>query len=106
MYIDPGAMSKMILIQRQDPDTEVWGDVARLHARVNKTGGGQSFAAGADQHPYVLDFDVRFSRLVSPLAYAPHLYRIVYAGHTFKVVDTDDYMESHQYLRIRGRMYE
>ena len=106
MYIDPGAMSKMIRIQRQDPDTEVWSDVARLHARVNKTGGGQSFDAGADQHPYVLDFDVRYSRLVSPLAYAPHLYRIVYAGHTFQVVDTDDYMESHQYLRIRGRMYE
>lgn len=106
MYIDPGAMSKMIRIQRQDPDTEVWSDVARLHARVNKTGGGQSFDAGADQHPYVLDFDVRYSRLVSPLAYAPHLYRIVYAGHTFKVVDTDDYMEGHQYLRIRGRIYE
>ena len=49
---------------------------------------------------------MRYSRLVSPLAYAPHLYRIVYAGHTFKVVDTDDYMEGHQYLRIRGRMYE
>lgn len=106
MYIDPGAMNKVILLQRQDPDTEAWSDVSRLHARVNKSGGGQTFDAGADQHPYVLDFDVRYSRLVAPLAYAPHLYRIVYAGHAFKVVDTDDYMEGHQYLRIRGRLYE
>ena len=106
MYIDPGELDKMIRIQQQDPDTEAWSDVIALHARVNKTGGGQAFDAGADQHPYVLDFDVRYSRLVSPLAYAPHLYRIVYAGHTFKVVDTDDYMEGHQYLRIRGRIYE
>lgn len=106
MYIDPGAMNKVILLQRQDPDTEAWRDVGKIHARVNKSGGGQSFDAGADQHPYVLDFDVRYSRLVAPLAYAPHLYRIVYSGHTFKVVDTDDYMEGHQYLRIRGRMYE
>ena len=106
MYIDPGTMSKMICIQRQDPDTEVWSDVARLHARVNKTGGGQSFDAGADQHPYVLDFDIRYGPTAAKLVYAPHLYRVLYAGHTFKVVDTDDYMEGHQYLRIRGRMYE
>ena len=106
MYIDPGAMNKVILLQRQDPDTEAWSDVGKIHARVNKSGGGQTFDAGADQHPYVLDFDVRYGPTAAKLVYAPHLYRIVYAGHTFKVVDTDDYMEGHQYLRIRGRMYE
>ena len=40
MYIDPGAMNKVILLQRQDPDTEAWSDVGKIHARVNKSGGG------------------------------------------------------------------
>lgn len=106
MYIDPGELNKRIQIQYQDPDTEAWSNVITLYARVNKAGGGQTFEAGADQHPYLLDFDIRYSSTAAKLVYAPHLYRVLYAGHAFKIVDTDDYMEGHQYLRIRGRMYE
>ena len=105
MSIDAGALNKLILIQRQDPDTEQWGSVAALHARVNKSSGGQSYDAGADQHHYILDFDVRYGPSTKALVYGPHLYRIVYAGHTYKVVDTDDYQERHQYIRIKGELY-
>ena len=104
--IDPGELNKWILLQKQDPDSEEWADVAHLRARVNKTNGGRTFDAGADQHPYQLDFDVRYSPRVRALVFEPHPYRIVYAGHHFKVTDTDDYMEQHAYIRIRGQLYE
>ena len=41
---------KPITIQVQDADTELWADKLKLHARVNKTGGGTSVNAGADQY--------------------------------------------------------
>ena len=42
-----------VTIQRQDPDTEEWTDLLHLHAlKVNKTGGGETTGAGAEQfHP-------------------------------------------------------
>ena len=38
--IDPGELNKWILLQKQNPDSEEWADVAHLRARVNKTNGG------------------------------------------------------------------
>ena len=51
------AYDKPITIQVQKEDCEHWRDSFRLHAKVNKTGGGQAFTAGADQnrHPCTTD---------------------------------------------------
>ena len=96
---------KPITIQQQDPDTEDWADRWKLHARVNKTGGGQAQNAGADQYRATLTFEVRYFKALEDLRYNPQPYRIVYRGHTFKLVDYDDFMEQHQTIKLVGEAY-
>lgn len=96
---------KPITVQVQDADTEQWADKLKLHARVNKTGGGTSFSAGADQFKASLTFEVRYSKALEDIAYNPQPFRIVYRGRTFKVTDYDDYMEQHKTVKLVGEFY-
>lgn len=96
---------KPITIQVQDPDTEGWVDKWALHARVNKTGGGQALSAGADQYRATLTFEVRYFKALEEMRYNPQPFRIVYQGHTFKVVDYDDFMEQHRNVKLVGEAY-
>ena len=96
---------KPITVQVQDPETEAWSDALRLHARVNKTSGGTAFDAGATQFTASLTFEVRYCRALEDIAYSPQAYRIVYRGHTFRVTDYDDYMERHEFIKLRGEFY-
>lgn len=96
---------KIIIIQQQDPDTEKWKDRWRLHARVNKSGGGQTLTAGADQYKATLTFELRYFSALEELRYNPQPYRILYRGHSFKMVDYDDFMEQHRTVKIVGEAY-
>lgn len=96
---------KPITIQRQDFETEEWGDLWKLHARVNKSGGGQASNAGADQYRTTLTFEVRYFAALEELRYNPQPFRIVYRRHTFKLVDYDDFMEKHQTVKLVGEAY-
>ena len=96
---------KIINIQTQDPDTEDWVNKWTLHARANKTGGGQTLNAGADQYRATLNFEVRYFNALEELRYNPQPFRIVYRGHTFKLVDYDDFMEQHQVVKLVGEAY-
>lgn len=96
---------KLITIQQQDPETEQWADLWHLHARVNKTGGGQTMNAGADQYKATLTFELRYFAALEAMKYNPQPYRIVYRGHTFKLVDFDDYMEQHRNVKLVGEAY-
>ncbi len=96
---------KPITIQLQDPDTEDWADRWKLHARVNKTGGGQGLTAGADQYRATLTFEVRYFKALEELRYNPQPFRVIYRGHTFKLVDYDDYMEEHRTVKLVGEAY-
>lgn len=96
---------KIIIIQKQDPDTEKWKDRWRLHARVNKSGGGQTLTAGADQYKATLTFELRYFSALEDLRYNPQPYRILYRGHSFKMVDYDDFMEQHRTVKIVGEAY-
>lgn len=96
---------KPITIQIQDSNAETWEDKWKLHARVNKTGGGQAQSAGADQYKATLTFEVRYFPALEELRFNPQPYRILYRGHTFKLVDYDDYMEQHQNIKLVGEAY-
>lgn len=96
---------KPITIQKQDPETEQWADLWHLHARVNKTGGGQTMNAGADQYKATLTFELRYFSALEAMRYNPQPYRIVYRGHTFKLVDFDDFMEQHRTAKLVGEAY-
>lgn len=97
---------KPIEVQVQDPNTEAWTDKLRLHAKVNKTGGGQALNAGADQFRASLTFEVRYVKALEDIAYNTQPYRILYRGRKFKVVDYDDYMEQHRTVKLVGEFYE
>ena len=96
---------KPITVQVQDKVTEQWTDKLNLHARVNKTGGGQALNAGADQHRASLTFEVRYVKALEDIAFNPQPYRILYRGRTFKVVDYDDFMEQHLTVKLVGELY-
>lgn len=96
---------KPIIVQQQDPTTEEWTDRWRLHARVNKTGGGQTQNAGADQYKASLTFEVRYFSALRELKFNPQPFRILYEGHTFKLVDYDDFMEQHRKVKLVGEAY-
>lgn len=98
---------KPIMIQLQNPDTELWEDAfdRNLHARVNKTGGGLAMSAGADQYQARLTFELRYIKALEDLNYSVQPYRVLYRGRKFKVVDYDDYMEQHRTIRLVGELY-
>lgn len=96
---------KPITIQIQDPDTEDWTDRWKLHARVNKTGGGQTLNAGADQYRATLTFEVRYFKALEEIRYNPQPFRVIYRGHTFKLSDYDDFMERHRTVKLVGEAY-
>lgn len=96
---------KPITVQVQDPDSDQWSDALRLHARVNKTGGGTTTNAGADQYRASLTFEVRYVKDLEAIQYGPQPYRVIYNGHTFKVVDYDDFMEQHRIVKLVGEAY-
>lgn len=96
---------KPITIQVQDPTTEEWADSLHLHALVNKTGGGTSLNAGADQYHVSLTFRVRYNTALEELRYSPQPFRVIYRGHKFKVTDYDDFMEQHKEVTLVGQLY-
>lgn len=96
---------KRITIQAQDQETEEWADKWTLHARVNKTGGGQALSAGADQYRATLTFEVRYFKALEELRYNPQPFRVMYRGHSFKLTDYDDFMEQHRTVKLVGEAY-
>lgn len=96
---------KPVTLQVMNETTEAWSNSMTLHAIVNKTGGGESYNAGADQYHRRLTFDFRYSTALAVVAYSPQLYRLQYQGHTYNILDYDDYMEQHRTIRIVGELY-
>lgn len=95
-----------ITIQRMDPETEVWADHLHLHAiQVNRSGGGETFNAGAEQYHPRMTFDLRYCAALEALRWKPQEHRIMYRGHAFNITDYDDYMEQHLTVRLTGEAY-
>lgn len=94
-----------ITIQTLDQDTELWSDLWNLHARINKSTGTEFVEAGANQSQATKTFELRYFKALEDVDYNRGLYRIVYRGHTFNIVDYDDYMESHQVVKIKAVSY-
>lgn len=98
---------KQIVIEVQNEDTEQWEAIGRpLHASVNKHLGTTTDRAGADQYHLRLRFKFRYVPVFAAIQYAPQIYRILYRGQHFKIVDYDDYMEEHREIVLTGVLYE
>lgn len=95
-----------ITIQHQNPDTEEWDDLLRLHAvQVNRSGGGETYNAGAQQYHPRMTFDLRWCKALEAVRWDPASHRIVYCGHSFNITDYDDFMEQHLTVRLTGEAY-
>lgn len=95
-----------VTVQRMDPDTEQWTDLLHLHAiKVNRSGGGETFSAGAEQFHPRLVFDFRWTKALEAVAYSTQEHRLIYRGRAFNIVDYDDYMERHLTVRLTGEAY-
>lgn len=94
-----------ITIQKIDEESETWSDLWSLHARVNKTTGSEFVEAGANQSQSTKTFELRYFAALEDVDYNRGLYRIIYRGHTFNIVDYDDYMESHQVVKLKAVSY-
>ena len=96
---------KPIMIQTIDEVTETWSNLWPLHARINKTTGSEFVEAGADRSQSTKTFELRYFEALEDVDYNRGLYRIIYRGHTFNIVDYDDYMEKHQVVKIKAVSY-
>jgi SPP1 family predicted phage head-tail adaptor len=82
--------------------TGEWEDKARLHARINKTGGSEYWGSGAYQSKATLTFEVRYAPVVASIFLNTQSYRIRYNGVEYDVDDVDDYLQQHRTLKISG----
>ena len=96
---------KPITIQILDEQTETWSDKWQLHAFVNKTQGREYSDAGAERSVQSLTFEVRYFSDIKAIRYNTQLYRIKYDDHFFNIEDYDDFMESHQTIKLTGENY-
>lgn len=94
-----------IVIQTIDQETEQWSNLWPLHARINKTTGSEYVEAGADRSQSTKTFEVRYFAGIEDIDFNRGLYRIIYRGHTFNIVDYDDYMEYHQVVKLKAVSY-
>ena len=92
-----------ITIQVQDETTEKWEDILHLHATVNKTGGGQSFAAGAGQYRARLTFEVRYCTQLNQLKLGVQPFRIVYISEVTLAVAKVENLDSFSLQQLVGK---
>lgn len=97
---------KPVELQKQNENTEKWETIKYFHSRVNKTGGSETFSANADQFHARLNFDFRYCESLEEIRYQPQVYRLLYRGKPFRIIDYDDYLEQHRTVRIVGVLYE
>lgn len=95
---------KPITIQKID-ETETWIDKWNLHASINKTGGGEEFTSGSTRSTATRTFEVRFFSGLKDIDTNKELYRLIYDGNIYNVIDYDDYMESHKTIKLVGEYY-
>lgn len=95
-----------VFLQKQDENTELWETKAKIYCCINKYSGTENFSAGADQYHAKLTFETRYFSALEDVRYQTQLYRLIYNGHTFNILDYDDFMEQHREVKIVGELYE
>ena len=95
-----------ITIQKLDKSTEEWSDRFDLHARINKTKSDNEYlSAGSVQGKKYLTFELRYFSVLEDISYNTQLYRVMYRGRPFNIVDYDDFMQRHITVKLSGVLY-
>jgi SPP1 family predicted phage head-tail adaptor len=105
-------MSKLfdrpITIQILDENTEDWSDLfdRPIHARINKASSdNEHLTAGAIRSKRTLTFEVRYFKALEAISLNTQIYRIIYQGVPYNIVDYDDFMLKHNTVKLLGVSY-
>ncbi|MBQ3513430.1 MAG: phage head closure protein [Lachnospiraceae bacterium] len=93
---------KLIIIQKMNESTEQWADVFTPHAKVNKTKGSEYLSAGANQSKSTRIFELRYFKALEDIDQNRGLYRVIYRGNVYNIVDYDDFQERHETVKLQG----
>lgn len=96
---------RLITIQSRDEETERWADLKKCLARINRTGGMESYKKGGETIHNRMTFETRFDPSLQDIQYDTASYRIVWKGKNFNIVAYDDYFDSHQTIKLVGESY-
>lgn len=95
-----------ITIQKKNEKSEDWEDVFKVHASINKSKSDSEYLnAGAVQNKKNLTFEVRYFKALENIDLNKQLYRVVYNGIPFNIVDYDDFKLQHQTVKLLGVSY-
>ena len=95
-----------ITIQKINERTELWEDVYKVHASINKAKADSEYLnAGAIQAKITLTFEVRYFGGIEDISLNLQSYRVVYQGVPYNIEDYDDYMMTHKTVKILGVSY-
>lgn len=95
-----------VSIQRINEITELWEDVFKVHASINKAKSDNEYLnAGAIQAKRSLTFEIRYFADLEDISLNLQSYRIVYQGVPYNIEDYDDFMLKHKTVKILGVSY-
>ena len=94
-----------VVLQKIDEDTEVWTDVIKLHAYINKTKQSAYLGAGATQAKSTLTFEFRYNPILKEISTKSQLYRLIYDGNTYRILDYDDFQQRHLTVKLVAESY-
>lgn len=96
---------KPITIEVLNEKTEQWRAAYKLHARINKARGAETFEAGSSRSKATRTFEIRYFKAIEEIDGNTQIFRIVYNDKIYNIVDYDDFMENHQTVKLTGEYY-
>lgn len=95
-----------IIIQKQNKKTELWEDLYKVHAKINKASNDNAYlGSGASQSKRSVTFQIRYFDGLEDMDLNRQFYRILYQGEPYNIEDYDDYMFKHMNVKILGVSY-
>ena len=95
-----------IIIQKINEGAELWEDVFKVHASINKASSDSEYLnGGAIQGKRSLTFEVRYFADLEDISLNIQSYRILYQGVPYDIKDFDDFMLKHKSVKILGVSY-
>lgn len=79
---------------------ENWTDLLSCRAQINGVGTKEYYSAATNNAENDLTFEVRYCKALNDIT--PQKTRIVYDGNLYDVKHIDDFMQSHETLKIKA----
>ena len=97
---------RSIIIQKINDISELWEDVYKVHACINKAKSDDEYlSGGAIQGKRNLIFEIRYFAGLEDISLNIQSYRILYQGVPYDIKDFDDFMLQHKSVKILGVSY-